>query len=181
MEKSCIETLITSDSREVSRLYNSHRDAFLYFGKKYGLDYDDLTDIYQEAFIAIRNHAVNGKLNTVKSSFKTYLFGIAKYKIFDLIKEKQKTTSFEASIHITDDKIEPISIDNEPEVLTLRQQILLKFFNQLGKKCQELLTMFYSRGLSIDEIIDLTDYKSNAVVRSQKSRCIKNLKEMINS
>jgi RNA polymerase sigma factor (sigma-70 family) len=181
MEKSFIKTLITSDSREVSRLYNSHREAFLHFGKKYGLAYDDLTDIYQEAFIAIRNHAVNGKLDTIKSSFKTYLFGIAKYKIFDLIKEKQKTTSFQANIHIADDKIESVSIDNEPDILTLKQQVLHKFFNKLGKKCQELLTMFYARGLSIDEIIDLTDYKSNAVVRSQKSRCIKNLKEMINS
>jgi len=181
MEKNFIKTLITSDSREVSKLYKTHRDTFLHFGKKYGLDYDDLTDIYQEAFIAIRNHALNGKLNQVQSSFKTYLFGIAKYKIFDLIKEKQKTASYEANIHLADDKIEPIFFaDNKPE-LTPKQQVLRRFFSKLGGKCQELLTMFYARGLSIDEIVNLSDYKSNAVVRSQKSRCIKNLKEMINS
>ncbi len=181
MEKSHIETLIHSKPKEISALYYSHRDAFFGFGKKYGLGSDDLSDIYQEAFIALRKSALSGKLNNVKSSLKTYLFGIGKFMIYDLLKENQKTTSYESAIHNTHDEIAPISFTIEKEELTLEQHLLRTHFKKLGKKCQEVLTLFYSRGLSIDDIVELTDYTSSSVVRSQKSRCIKTLKEMIKS
>jgi len=179
MEKDSIKYLIHSFPKEISKLYNVNREAFLSFGKKYGLDYDDLVDIYQEAFIALRNHALNGKLDTVKNSLKTYLFGIGKFMIFDLLKEKKKTSSLESPYKSIDKDIGLIDSDIEKEELTIEQQLLKEHFKNLGKKCQEVLTLFYSRGLTIDEIVEFSNYTSNSVVRSQKSRCIKTLKKMI--
>jgi RNA polymerase sigma factor (sigma-70 family) len=181
MKKQFITALIHSDSKEITSLYNSNRGAFMGFGKKYGLNDDDLSDIYQEAFIALRKHAINGKLDTVKSSLKTYLFGIGKFMIYDLLKEKQKTISYEPAVHITHDNIDTISFDSNTEELTLEQRLLHTYFKKLGKKCQQMLTLFYSRGLTNDEIVTSTDYADSSVVRSQKSRCIKSLKEMIKS
>ncbi len=181
MKKNDIKILVLSNPKEISLLYYANRDSFLNFGKKYGLDYDDLTDIYQEAFIALRKHAISGKLDTVKSSLKTYLFGIGKFMIYDLLKKQHKTTSYEPSLHISDEVYEPIPFENTTEELTIEQRLLRKFFKKIGKKCQEMLTLFYTRGLSIDEIVEFTGYTSNSVVRSQKSRCIKTLKEMIKS
>lgn len=178
MEKRHIKALIISDSKEISNLYNSNRDAFLNFGKKYDLDYDDLSDIYQEAFIAIRKHALKGKLNTVESSFKTYLFGIGKFMIYDSLKEKKKTMSYEPAVHINHDNIDSVSYESGNKELTIEERLLRTYFKKLGKKCKEMLTFFYSRGLTIDEIADITDH-TNSVVRSQKSRCLKTLKEMI--
>lgn len=179
MEKNDIKALVLSNPKEISKLYYANRAAFLNFGKKYRLDSDDLEDIYQEAFIALRKHALSGKLDTVTSSLKTYLFGIGKFMIYDLLKERKKTTSYEPSLHIADEAIEPIAYKNTNEELTLEQQLLRTFFKKLGKKCQEMLTLFYARGLSIDDIVEFTDYTSSSVVRSQKSRCLKTLKEMI--
>ena len=181
MEKESIQSLLSNNSKEISTLYISNRNAFLNFGKKYGLDYDDLSDIYQEAFIVIRKHALSGKLNSVKSSFKTYLFGIGKFMIFNLLKEKKKSTSYDPSIHIQSDNINPVRFEFDTEVLTIEQSLIRSYFKKLGKKCQELLTLFYSNGLTIEEIIEHTNYANNGVVRSQKSRCIKTLKEMIKS
>ncbi len=181
MEKQDINALIDGDSKEISKLYNSNRATFMSFGKKYGLHDDDLSDIYQEAFIALRKNAINGKLETVKSTLKTYLFGIGKFMIYDLLKEKQKTVSYEPAIHIAHDQIETIAIETEKEELTLEQRLLHSYFKKLGKKCQLMLTLFYSRGLTIDEIVECTDYSDSSVVRSQKSRCIKTLKEMMKS
>jgi RNA polymerase sigma factor (sigma-70 family) len=180
MEKNDINHLINSNHKEVSKLYNANRDAFLNFGKKYGLDYDDLCDIYQEAFIALRKHALNGKLEAVNSSLKTYLFGIGKFMIFNLLKEKKKTTEYKPSKLGVHDTIELVSVENEEE-LSHEQSLLRAYFKKLGKKCQEMLTLFYSRGLSIDEIVEHTDYTDGSVVRSQKSRCLKTLKDMIKS
>jgi RNA polymerase sigma factor (sigma-70 family) len=181
MEKEHIKTLITSSSKEISSLYYLNRDAFFNFGKKYGLDYNDLSDIYQEAFIALRKHALNGKLDKVNSSLKTYLFGIGKYMIFDVLKEKKKTDTLNPSVHISNDLIDPVPIENESEELSLEQKLLNTFFKKLGKKCREMLILFYSRGLSVEEIAEYTNYTNSSVVRSQKSRCIKKLREMIKS
>lgn len=181
MEEKHIISLIHKKPKEIQELYTSHRSAFLNFGKKYGLDYDDLVDIYQEAFIALRNHALSGKLSTVKSSLKTYLFGIGKFMIFDLLKEKNKTTALDTNTLSAYMDIESIHTEIENDELTLEQQILRTHFKKLGKKCKEMLTLFYSRGLTIDEIVEFTDYANGSVVRSQKSRCLKTLKEMIKS
>jgi len=181
MEEKHIISLIHKKPKEIEELYTTHKNSFLNFGKKYGLDYDDLVDIYQEAFIALRNHALNGKLTTVKSSLKTYLFGIGKFMIFDLLKEKNKTITLETDVLSAYTNIEQVDIEIENEELTLEQQLLKTHFKKLGKKCKEVLTLFYSRGLTIDEIVEFTDYTNGSVVRSQKSRCIKTLKEMIKS
>lgn len=181
MEEKHIKALKTGDPLEVSKLYNSHRNAFLNFGKKYGLSYDDLCDIYQEAFIALRKNALNNKLDSVNSSLKTYLFGIGKYKIFDLLKEKKSTTSYDTTKLGIFDSTEMVITENDNEDLTHEQGLLRTHFKKLGKKCQEVLTLFYSRGLSIDEIVEHSDYSDGSVVRSQKSRCLKTLKDMIKS
>jgi RNA polymerase sigma factor (sigma-70 family) len=181
MEVNHIKALIHSNPVEVGTLYNSNRDAFLNFGKKYGLSYDDLSDIYQEAFIALRKHALNGKLDTVNSSLRTYLFGIGKFMIYDLLKEKKKTTEYDPSKLGIHDTMELVSTDIEAEELTYEQSLLHRYFKKLGKRCQEMLTLFYSRGLSIDDIVEHTDYTDGSVVRSQKSRCLKTLKELVKS
>jgi len=173
-----IKKFIDNDPKKISKLYNSNRDSFLNFGKKYGLNYDELSDIYQESFIALRKHAIEGKLNTVKSTLKTYLFGIGKYKIYNELKNKKKHISYEINLHITDSVL-PIEYEIEKEELTIEQQLLRTYFKKLGKKCKELLTLSFSRGLTNDEIVEMTNYANNSVVRSQKSRCIKTLKEMI--
>tara|TARA_R110002012_G_scaffold320402_2_gene543940 strand:- start:50802 stop:51347 length:546 start_codon:yes stop_codon:yes gene_type:complete len=179
MEENHIKALIHSHPIEIAELYNSHRTPFLNFGKKYGLSYDDLSDIYQEAFIALRKHALNGKLETVNSSLKTYLFGIGKFMIFDVLKEKKKTIEYEPYKLGIHDTIAIVDTAMETEELSYEQSLLQTYFKKLGKKCQEMLTLFYSRGLSIDDIVAHTDYTDGSVVRSQKSRCIKSLKEMI--
>jgi len=181
MEEQYIKALQLAKPKEIKQLYESNRAIFLNFGKKYGLDYDDLVDIYQEAFIALRKHAVNGKLATVKSSLKTYLFGIGKFMIYDLLKEKKKTTLLDTSLLSDHEKTEPIDPEIVENQLSTEQQLLRTHFKNLGKKCQELLTLFYSRGLTIEDIIEFTNYTSSSVVRSQKSRCLKTLKDMIKS
>lgn len=182
MEENLVNVLVLSNPKEITSLYQSNRDSFIGFGKKYGLDYDDLSDIYQEAFIALRKHAISGKLQTVKSSLKTYLFGIGKFMIYDRIKEKQKTTTYEPLFHGSkEDDIAVIQFESEEAQLSLEQHSLRANFKKLGKNCQKLLTLFYSRGLSIDDIVEMTDYKQSSVVRSQKSRCLKSLKTLIKS
>ncbi|SEL25007.1 RNA polymerase sigma factor, sigma-70 family [Aquimarina amphilecti] len=170
-------TLKKGHNQALEKIYTEYRNAFLQFAKKYDLDHDSLVDVYQEAFIALREHAINGKLDTIKSSIKTYLFSIGKYMIYDQLKKQKKTVSYENSVDFKETS-DTQDIFEEPQ-LTPEQQLLRQHFKNLGKRCQEMLTLFYYRGLTIDEITESLGYENKNVVKSQKSRCLKSLKESI--
>ncbi|NNE76308.1 MAG: sigma-70 family RNA polymerase sigma factor, partial [Pricia sp.] len=136
--------------------------------------------VYQEAFLALRKRAINGKLYDVKSSMKTYLFGIGKFMIYDALKEKKKTLPYESNLHIVGEEIPLIEWDRTTN-LTPEQILLRKYFKELGEKCRQVLTLFYYRGLNTKEIAEMAGYNNTNVVKAQKSRCLKTLKQLINS
>ena len=178
MDPQAIADLLSEDRLKLKNLYYEFRSGFFGFGKKhYKLDDTDLNDIYQEAFLALRKNAIAGKLQGVKSSMKTYLFGIGKHMMINLLKSRNKTVPYEANLHIVGEKVEEISYKS-PEPLTEEQKRLREHFAKLGKKCQEMLTMFYYRGLTLEEIAAIGNY-SYEVVKAQKSRCLRSLREML--
>lgn len=174
-----IISLKENNSLEIKELYETHHSSFFGFGKKYGISKEELADIYQESFLALRKHAISGKLDRINCSIKTYLFGIGKYLIFDELKRKKK---FVPLLHNLEGDVDVIAVITRPneEPLTLEQRLLRDNFKKLGKKCQHMLTLFFYRGLSNEEIFQKEGYENEAVVRSQKSRCLKSLKDFIN-
>lgn len=178
MDKDVIEDLRSDDRLKFKTLYNQHKEEFLNFGRRYNLDQDALADVYQEAFLALRKSAINGKLDAVKSTMKTYLFGIGKYMIFDANRKKQLQVPYEANLHAVGDEIQEIELD-EIEPLTERQTLLRKYIKELGEKCRQVLTLFYYRGLNIKEIVEIGGYNNDNVVKAHKSRCLKALRQMM--
>ncbi len=180
MDKKIITVLKSDDRLKLKALYNEYRVPFLGFGKGFHLDEDALSDVYQEAFLALRKKAISGKLNDVKCSTKTYLFGIGKFMIYDVLKEKKLKRPYESHMYLATEEPPEIEILKTP-LLTQEQVLLRKYFKKLGEKCQRLLTFFYYRGLSIKEIVVMGNYKDENSVKSSKSRCVKELREMIKS
>jgi RNA polymerase sigma-70 factor (ECF subfamily) len=178
MEQHYIEALKADNNFVVKELYYTNRNAFLGFSKKYNITEADAVDIYQDAFISLRKHAISGNLMDVKSSLKSYLFGIGKHLIYKKLKENNTKTDFDSLINQFHSDYEEIKLEAENE-LTEEQQILQYYFKQLGKSCQQMLTLSFYRGLTNVEIATLEGYESEAVVRSQKSRCLKTLKDLI--
>ena len=174
MLESPIKYFKENNEDELRKMYNEHRSVFFGFARKYNLSEDETADIYQEAFLALRKHALSGKLMEVKCSLRTYLFGIGKFLIFNELKKKNKLIPIKPN-----DSEEEIIEVNEDEPLSYEQKLLQQNFKKLGKKCQQVLTMFYYRGLTNEEISKMEGYENEAVVRSQKSRCLKTLKEHI--
>jgi RNA polymerase sigma-70 factor (ECF subfamily) len=178
MENHLVDALKNGDDSIIKKLYDDHRNEFLVFSKKYHVASDDMLDIYQEAFIALRKHAISGRLYHINCSIKTYLFGIGKHLIYNKLKDYSSKQLYDEQLHKTTSDYEEISIDTT-ENLTKEQELLSHFFKQLGKKCQQMLTLSFYRGLTNEEIATLEGYISEAVVRSQKSRCLKTLKDLI--
>ncbi|MFS4466482.1 RNA polymerase sigma factor [Maribacter sp. 2210JD10-5] len=179
MDKQELKDLQSNDRLKIKALYNSYRSEFLGFGKSYNLNQDDLADVYQESFLALRKRAMQGKLDSVESTMKTYLFGIGKFKIYDALNKRKQEVPYEPQLHAVKDEIAEIEIETEPQ-LTEKQSLLRKYIKELGEKCRQVLTMFYYRGLNIKEITEQGGYCNENTVKAQKSRCLKTLRQLCN-
>ena len=173
-DKAVIEALKQGDANTLKTIYSTNRLAFINFAKKYPVSEDTIIDVYQDAIIALRDNAINGKLDSLKSELKTYLFSIGKYMIYDKLKQSKKLHVVETVYTKDESLIEIPTYD-----LTREQQQLQAAFKTLGQRCKEVLTLFYYRGFNLEEIMVELNYTNKDVVKSQKSRCIKSLKSLI--
>ena len=132
--KVLIAGIKNGDSKALSHVYNAYRSDFINFGIKYKLSKTELLDIYQDAIIALRNNAVEGKIDDLKSELKTYLFSIGKYMIYAKLKSTNKVSTVgDVSVHQNRTKVsvEYDIIDD----LTVEQKQLKAAFDQLGNRC----------------------------------------------
>lgn len=172
-ESHIIELLKNGDEKTIHFIYNEYKSGFLLFASKYKLDKDDLLDIYQDSVIALCENAKKGNLDEIKSSIKTYFFSIGKYMIYSRLKKKNQTAPFE---NIDNFQFEWEDLDEDT---TNNQLVILReAFKVLGEQCQKILTLFYYEDKKLEEITKLMKYENKDVAKSQKSRCIKKLKEL---
>jgi RNA polymerase sigma-70 factor (ECF subfamily) len=165
--------LRNDDKTALEEVYLSYKDAFVSYGLRFNLDREDLIDVYQDSVIAMYQNFTTKKTQLEKSSLKTYLFSIGKHKIFDRLKERKQ---FVGTI-LTEDDYEEIIL--EEKEISKEQAQLRKYFGHLGESCQQILKLFYYRGLTMKEIVEQTHYKDENTVKSHKSRCLKKLIELI--
>ena len=164
----------------LKQVYEENRPKFLNFARRYGLSEEENIDVFQDAYIIFYDNVMGGKVESFTSSISTYLFSIGKYLIFNRMKKNKKKVSAKYDLAIVGKEDELVSgFEMEEQELTTEQILLQKHFGTLGKQCQELLTLFYYRGFTIQEIMEAENYNSENVVKAAKSRCMKTLRERI--
>ncbi len=176
--KKIIELLKQKDKATLQKIYTDNRAAFINFAKGFHIEEYDSLDIYHDAILVLQENAIHGKIDDLKSSISTYLFAIGKYKIYHSFREKAK-------LNITDDievveKNFDFDVNFNEEKPTNQQILLKKGFKKIGDRCKEVLELFYYYGYNLDEITEILNYSGKNVLKSQKSRCIKQLKKYSN-
>lgn len=171
-EREFLARLKTDPDGEITRVYDAYRADFIRFANRYAVASEDVLDVYQDAIIVLFEHARLGKLEGLKSSVKTYLFGVGKYMLLKRLK-KSGTQPF------TDDRI--LDMPDEVYDETLHQErvgAIQLGLAHLGEQCRKILRLFYYEGKSLDEIQAMMGYTNKDVLKSQKSRCLKQLKDL---
>ena len=171
-ESQWIKSLQNGETATLDDIYLEFKGGFLKFAERYSLAPDMALDIYHDSIIALYENIRQRKLNNLKSSIKTYLYAIGKYKIFAYLKTAQHKQFDDVELI---EEIKMFEIETEEERLKLLQRAYL----QLGKKCQQVLQLFYFNGLKLEDIQQKMAYESKDTVKSQKSRCLKQLKKII--
>lgn len=170
-----IELLRSGEAAFFKEQYSLYREEFIGYALKKGIDPEAAVDIYQDSFVILFENASSGKLQSLSSSLKTYIFGIANNKINEFLRKDQKTVNLDDQSYI---KEEITHLDLEEQVLNSKQQVLRVAFDQLGERCKNIISLFYLDGLTIKEIMTVENYTSENTVKAQKSRCMKQLKEL---
>ncbi|MEO0340751.1 MAG: sigma-70 family RNA polymerase sigma factor [Bacteroidota bacterium] len=173
-----IRSIRDGNEQVIGLLYDQFRTPFLHWSKHhYNLEEEDLIDVFQDAVIIFYQKIAEERLTSIESSIKTYLFGIAKYLIFRKLKDK-KRSPVEVD-NIPDLEVDPIYFQKEEE--SERQVFLQNAINQLGPSCKQIVDFFYFYNYSLDAIANRMRYKNTETVKSQKQRCMRQLKKILES
>lgn len=176
--KNIINLLKQGDKGMLEKIYVENREGFLNFSKKYNVEEYDAIDIYQDSIMVLRENAINGKIDNLQSNISTYLFAIGKYKIFHNFRVQSKL-DFQNGFDLLEENTE-LDVNLHETILTNEQKLLKKYYDQLGDRCKSVLNLFYYQGYNLDEIKEILNYSNKKVLKSQKSRCLKQLKNLIN-
>lgn len=176
LKDTLLDNLKSGDERAFQKIYEENRQAFIAFALKYGVSYGAIPDIYQDTLIILYENVTSGKLKTMTSSLRTYIFSIGKHKIMEHFRAEKKLVN--AKLNADFKEVEE-SLDYEENTLTIRQQALKKHLNELGERCRNILELFYLNNLTISEIKETEGYENENSVKAQKSRCLKQLKKLM--
>lgn len=169
-----IENLKKGDEKTIHKIYEDNKNGFRLFANQYNLSSDDLLDVYQDCIIALCENAKKGTIDHLECSISTYLFSIGKYMIYKKGKSNNQkvTIEYDAQLPQVIDDEDEIGNENEVKILQLN-------FKKLGERCQEVLRLFYYEEMKLDDIQIQLNYTNKDVLKSQKSRCLKQLKDLI--
>ncbi len=158
-------------------LYVRHQGEFItWICKKYRIDTYLAKEIYQGAFTAFYYNIREGKLTTLKSKVKTYLFSIGKNQLLDRFKAEKKIVS------APDLMAEQPSIDHQ--IMSRYEHIHLKskmevLLEKIGDPCHTVLELFYFKHYSMEAIADHMNYKSKQIAAKRKFLCLQQMRNML--
>lgn len=178
-DEQLISQLKKRDRDALKNVYLEYKTEFFKFSSRYTTDKVTLEDIFQDAIIVLYENALAGKLDNLKSTLKTYLFGTGKFMLFKHFRDSKKDIRTDQDYVFDNYEQAVIEEVSEDEGLNAYQKLLVANFKKLGDKCREILELFYLQGMKLDEIMGLQGYENKNVAKSQKSRCLKTLKDLI--
>lgn len=169
-----IEAIKLRENDVINKIYVAFKKEFIkWAASTFNCSSEDALDAYQDAIIILCDNIHEGKLTTLNSSLKTYLFAIGKNMLFQKMSKKQKLENNISEIqHLWYE-----SVDKEDSERYKR--VLANCLNCLREPCRSILRMHYYEKLPMKTIAEILDYKNEDVVKSQKLRCIKALRAAV--
>lgn len=174
-DQQLINNIRQGDEDSIVAVYQAHRDGFIQWSQSaYQVDEPTAADAFQDAVICLHNNIIRGKLETLSSSLKTYLYAIGK----NIIRKKlQKEAVFEGDEKLVLETLyaEPLDAFAEND----RQRFVASLMENIGDPCKTILRLFYFKRFSMKAIAETLNYKNENVAKTQKLRCLTTLKKMV--
>ncbi len=174
---SLIDRIKSKDSeQELKEVYNNYRNEFLLWAvKHYDCTMEEAKDVFQQTIVIFYENIINGKVTEISTQVKTYLFGIGKNKILELLRSKKKRMPEAVDENFEVQEIYYSEIDEvyEEKLLNVESSLAL-----LGDPCKSILEQYYYHKKSMMEISEILDYKNRDTVKNMKYKCLQRLKQI---
>ena len=130
---------------------------------------EDASDVFQEALIILYRNLETSDFK-LTSSFYTYLYSVSRFVWSDIQKNltKQQLQELNAQdIQVFQEVIEEKNY-----------QLAEHAFLEIGKRCQQLLQLFYHNAMSFNDIANVMQFKSSKIAKNQKYKCLRKAKDI---
>lgn len=171
-----LKGIAMGDSTMISCLYRHHfpyveRMVLTNSGSK-----DQAKDVFQETVMALYDKVTRQGL-VLDCKLKTFIYAVSRNLwLKQLNKKGQQHFSLENNelehLESTDDDIQ---LHREQEKKFEKMEDALKI---LGEPCQSIITEFYIRNKSMQEICDKFGYTNTDNAKTQKYKCLQRLKKL---
>lgn len=168
------------DNQATNRIYSELRAGFFaYIHVAVQLiTEEELEEVYNDSFLALCNNISSGKLQSLTCSLQTYINQIGRNKAISLLRTKDNTTELpdyeigfpNSGFDMADD--DETDVEMQEEVYRIVQEFDCD-------KCRKILFGFYWQHLSLETLAQLIGARSADVVKTEKSRCMKRLREKV--
>ncbi len=176
MKEDVISGIKNGNEQAVVELYNTYKNDFIrWSGFRYQLDEEDALDVFQEVVISFYENVKKGKLDKINYQLKTYLFAIGKNMIINRIKYDQR---FDHGADPTDE-VETFNLAEQEIEVNQRHGVIIAQLEKMGEPCYSILKLFFYDSFSMEAIANNLQYKNSNVVKSQKLRCINELRKRV--
>lgn len=173
-----INGFLRNDEKVISAFYKEFKFRFCsFFRAKFAKDEEYVNDLYQDACAVFWNNIQTGKLTTsnLTSSLSTYLISVGKYSLMAKDRKYKEIVS--------DNEIKKLDfVEDDAEELKKRlerEEFVERMVSEMKPPCSDLLKAFYWDKLSGAEIAEKQNFSSADSVKTQKYKCIKKLKPLL--
>ncbi len=137
---------------------------------------EDASDVFQNAMLVVYQH-VKSKKFLGNSSLKTYIYAVSRNMWFKTLKDRSMELSSESFI----DELSTVSYQEiEDFVITYEKKLTFShLLEQLGESCKAVLSDFYYKGLTLQEIASKHELANDATAKNKKYRCMIKLMALI--
>ncbi len=171
--KSPVSKVLEDAIRYMYRAY--YEMLSVYISKNNGSE-EDAQDLFQEVLVSFIDLVQKNKFRG-ESSIKTFLFTVNRNLWLNELKKRGRAETrnmvFEKEKDLAIPDIAQLINQNES-----RKEIL-SIVAELGETCKKILLAFYYENASMKEILIDLEYESEQALRNKKSKCMKQLLELL--
>lgn len=182
---------ITLKNTELNHFIAEEKNKVLaYLRKIFSISDDDLSDIYQEASIALYMNIRNGKLSNLKSTLFTYFLRICINQTLKFIGKRKKVIPlFDDSRLTYKDSFRPDKIDDlyqlcieeeETEKVSRSEEIVQCIIKSMPDTCKNVFQGYYWDNLTTTTIADMFGFANANSVKTQKYKCLQKFRSKYN-
>ncbi|MCC5930412.1 MAG: sigma-70 family RNA polymerase sigma factor [Cyclobacteriaceae bacterium] len=172
-----IEGILQGNDKLLDALYTNYRREFVAWAlREFKADQQTAIDIWQDCVVIFYESVIAGRIDTLNSTLKTYLFAIGKNILLKKHKWELRHNEIEETM-LEDMSFMEYNWQHEQQEEKI--QLVESALSGLGDPCRQILHQYYYQRRSVEEIARSLGYNNSDTAKNMKYKCMQRLKKVL--